>query len=132
MKLKDAIFEMEPGDKFKPIQCSMLVMDDGLGIINTSTGKRLKVCQLTLDYEGEIIRAEPEVLIYDEWCNKNPGYIPDRLESYEMGDKNGQLKEWKRLKPFIEYCKETIEQFNSDGYGYLVDFIERIKPPYEQ
>jgi len=65
MKLKDAIFKMEPGDKFHAPALDELspytMMDDG-SIVSKIVTRGVILTPSNLNIEGVIIKAEPKVL----------------------------------------------------------------------
>ena len=95
----------------------------------------------------QIKRAAPKVLSAEEAWKNNVnlgGYQTERvafINGFEAGDKNGQLREWLRLKPLIDAATiaynaligiegrygEAIEQARLD----LKCALNNLKPPYE-
>jgi len=102
-----------------------------------------------LSESWQVQKAEPKVLSADEWVEKNIGKYWGRwstagvstetefgIESFRAGDKNGQLKEWNRMKEFREavsvlYEKAAHEAISTITKKVLEEF-KNLTPPYQQ
>jgi len=139
MKLQDAIRQMKPGDKFRPVHGMIITVDkDNIPMWACSTPNPVKLTVDNLDLEGQIIKPEPEVLTADEWyekkkkdcgsctcCGALHGEDMGEKGIYRQGDKNGQNKEYKRLKPLIDAVLDNEDE-------EVIDEIARdLKPPWE-
>lgn len=147
MKLKDAIFEMNDQDTFRPDtgQCDIVADIDVLKWVNNADIVRFTKKNLNL--EGEIIRAEPEFIepsVIVEHRLETLGKVNFVGRLYGMArfeitrnqiirlandcTKNGQIKEWKRLKPLIDKVKRFMEEPGCNDFSMI---IKNLKPPYK-
>lgn len=125
MNAYKAIFEMNPGDIFRTNSDDWVKSEAGMLERVGFREDKLCLSTLTLELEGEIIRAEPEVLTYRDWFVKNsPGVQAEN--AFIDGDKNGQIKEWKRLKPLIDDALE-----NSSSITEVRQKLKNLTPPWE-
>ncbi len=135
IKLVQAINQMNPGDYFKPEKRELLIMDDGNVIKHATTGILISCCPENLELEGEIIRAEPNVLTAEQIVKQHRMHRDFRdvlsdgalITLSENSIKNGQIKEWKRLKPLRDVVNEYLETGSAD----FVSPIKNLTPPWE-
>lgn len=112
-----------------------------------------------LSDQWQVIKAEPKVLTAEEWVDyilqleqatqtykeliKNSEQPPKRLpyiikrvakDSFDEGDKNGQLRERNRLSPLIKACEKAIELTGPIYVSVIKDLeleLNKIKPPHQ-
>jgi len=150
-KLSETIKKMVPGDTAEsdgngeyPIEKVKFKITKG-GSIRSELGDGFYFCRAHFEWDWEIIRAEPEVLTACEYVTKTfDGYSDDRersvkYEAFEAGNKNGQIKEWKRLKPLIDAAWKLLKEsennvYHSVGSVTTENFkteLKNLTPPWE-
>lgn len=136
MKLADVFNRTHKGDQFKRSSFPGL---SGIEDIRENEIYNLTADDITAD-DWEIIRAEPEVLTPEESWNNISGGSQNLIKEsvfylgFKKGDKNGQIKEWKRLKPLIDYIETIFAAGNIFKYHSsddMIEFIKNLTPPWE-
>ena len=140
MRLVEAIISMEQGDVFKPNDsryCSTVGVTN-IGALIDESKDPIPFSVANMNIEGEIIRAEPEVLtteeIMNDIANKMPGdqwypfYVKDVADKC---DKNGQIKEWERTKELRDASADAVELINTKlpTGNALEKAIKNLTPP---
>lgn len=146
IKLEQAIRKMKHGDRFvfsiagmNPLFCNGE---------NDFSWKEIHGARFNLfeylshcEASGEIIRADPKVLTAEKWIDgliTKKGLTCETLNwinfSFCEGDKNGQTKEWKRLKPLIDALRGQAVAYarkHQKPHPELVELLENLTPPWE-
>jgi len=143
MNIIEVIGQAKHGDQFKRSSSPGL---SGIEDIRENEIYNLTAEEIMAD-DWQIIRSEPEVLTDEDliagvYVNPEKRAVFTEKEIIRFSkkcDKNGQNKEWKRLKPLIDaaknvrkYCATLFE--SNDKLKTMCDLskaLENLTPPWE-
>lgn len=116
MKLKDAIFEMNPHDKFEWLGRDYVYMDKDK-VMREKSGSLLRMSPGNLNVTGEIIPAKKEPVNFDEfWCNMKEANVftatsyDNARGLWKVSARNERLV----FESLIDAVKDYLETFSVD------------------
>ena len=144
MTLEKAIRQMKPGDEIKSgLYGKMMNANNELVCPNDKN----TYSPLTLDdfdRGWEIIRAELEVWTAEklhQFACRDFGFMgnwgaKEHIDNINRADKNGQNREWKRMKPLRDRIETRIKFYDSEREPNqfvhdLQKLLNELKPPWE-